>query len=157
MKKQRMTFSTFSSLLLVSFLSPRFILDWLLALPVMVIYLVGKRAPLSHPRREFRENEGRKVQRERAHTRKMGTENILSVLVSQVTTTVSLAAVMELKLRAQTVREGGGKKKKNYMSIFVSAGCLDRNRYILFVPPAPPPPPPKASSRALPLFGIKRT
>lgn len=79
----------------------------------MVIYLVGKgllflTGESSARTRKESSEDGR--DRASAH-KERATENISSALVSQVMTTVSLAAVMELKLWPQTVREGGEKKE----------------------------------------------
>lgn len=100
-------------------------------LPVMVIYLVGKGSAFS-PERD-RQKGVRKVQKQERwerSTNRSKEQKISSALVSQVTTTVSLTAVMELKVWPQTVRERV--EKKNYMSIFVPTGCLDGKRYITF-------------------------
>lgn len=86
------------------------------------------------------------------HKQEQRTENIIGVglpgdrdcLPHSCNGTEGLAADSERK---------AGEKKKNYMSIFVPAGCLDGKRYITFSWLFPP----KANSRALPLFGIKRT
>lgn len=152
-----MTFSKFSSLslvflaLCVSFSvraspSPSFPLT----LPLMVIYLVGKGFAFSPERtttgRQRKREEKKKEKRETSSLRKRrgqiegaGTncrkerKYTSLVSVSPVTPTLplslSLTAVMEVKVWPKTVR---GEKKKNYMSIFVPTGCLDRNRYITF-------------------------
>lgn len=154
LKKQQMTFSKFSSLslvflaLCVSFSvcaspSPSFPLT----LPLMVIYLVGKGFAFSPERTTTgwqRKREEKKKRDEQPQKKKEQIEGVGTncrkerkytslVSVSPVTPTLplslSLTAVIEVKVWPKTVR---GEKKKNYMSIFVPTGCLDRNRYITF-------------------------
>ena len=107
----------------------------------MVIYLVGKGFAFSPPRsttgREQKPSSlGNRKRERRGGAGRNGekrTENISFMSVSPVTPTLSLplslTAVMEVKVWPQTER---GARKKNYMSIFVPSGCLDRNRYITF-------------------------
>lgn len=85
----------------------------LLTLPVMVIYLVGKGSSFS-PERDRQKGVGEVQKRERRErsTNRSKEQKISLALVSQVTTTVSLTAVMELKLWPQTVRERLEEKKR---------------------------------------------
>lgn len=76
----------------------------------MVIYLVGKGLLFLTGESSARMRQEGSEDRASAH-KEHGTQNMSSALVSQVMTTVSLAAVMELKLWPQTVREGGEKKE----------------------------------------------
>lgn len=102
LKKQQMTFFKFSSPPLVSFLwrvsfsgSP----SLLFTLPVMVIYLVGKASSFS-PERD-RQKGGRKVKKQERwerSTNRSKEQKISLALVSLVTATVSLTALMELKV-----------------------------------------------------------
>lgn len=79
----------------------------------MVIYLVGKGSSFSPERdRQKGVREVQKQERRERSTNRSKEQKISLALVSQVTTTVSLTAVMELKVWPQTVRERLEKKKK---------------------------------------------
>lgn len=101
MQKQQMTFFTLPSPPLVSFLwrvhsgSP----PLLLTLPVMVIYLVGKGSSFS-PERHRQKGVGKvqKQERRERSTNRSEERKISWASVARVTTTVSLTAVMELKV-----------------------------------------------------------
>lgn len=123
--------------------------------PVMVIYLVGK-GPLfltgksSARTRQESSEDGRDRASERTQG---GGGNISPARVSQVTTTISLAAVMELELWPQAVREEEEKEKRRITCqyLFPQAAWIETDTlHSLSLPP-------EAGSRALPLFGIKRT
>lgn len=156
LKKQQMTFFKFSSLFLVTFLSPRL----LFAPPLMAIYLVGKGLLVltgESSGRMGQESSGDGRDSVSAH-KEYRAENISSALVSQVTTTVSLAAVMELKLWPQTVGEGGGKKRITCQYLFPQAAWIETDTLHSLSPPPPPTrtTQKKASSRALLLFERSR-